>query len=77
MPATDLREAIRSLRRDPLFTALAVGLLAVSIGAVMAVHAIVHAVIVRPLPFADQERFVVVWQRDDRRALPVVESAYG
>lgn len=77
MPATHLREAVRSLRRDPLFTALAVGLLAVSIGAVMAVHATVYAVILRPLPFADQERLVVVWQRDDRRALPVVEVAYG
>ncbi len=72
-----VREAVRSLLHDRRFTAVAVALLAVTIGAVTAVYAIVHAVVLRPFPFADQDRLVVIWQRDDRRALPVIEVAYG
>lgn len=49
---------------------------AVTIGAVTAIYAIVHAVVLRPFPFADQDRLVVIWQRDDRRALPVIEVAH-
>ena len=30
-----------------------------------------------PLPVTDQQRVAVIWQRDDRRALPIIEVAYG
>ena len=70
------REAARSLRRDHRFTTLAIALLAVTLGTLTAIYSIVHAVILRPLPVTDQDRLVVIWQRDDRRALPVVEVAY-
>ncbi len=43
----------------------------------MAIFAIVDAVLLRPLPVTDQDRVVVIWQRDDRRALPIIEVAYG
>jgi putative ABC transport system permease protein len=33
--------------------------------------------VLRPFPFADQDRLAVIWQRDDRRALPVIEVAYA
>jgi predicted permease len=72
-----LRDAARSLLHDRRFTAVAIGLLAVTIGAVTAIYAVVQAVVLHPLPFADQDRTVVVWQRDDRRALPVIEVSYG
>ena len=72
-----VREARRSLAQDARFTASAVILLAITIGAVTAVYAIVQAVVLRPLPFSDQDRLVVIWQRDDRRALPIIEVAYG
>jgi predicted permease len=72
-----LREASRSLVHDGRFAAVAVALLAVTIGAVIAIYAIVHAVVLQPLPFADQQRLVVIWQRDDRRAQPVIEVAHG
>src|SRR5438105_3315360 len=72
-----LREASRSLVHDGRFAAVAVALLAVTIGAVTAIYAIVHAVVLRPFPFADQDRLVVIWQRDDRRAQPVIEVARG
>ncbi len=41
------------------------------------VYAIVQAVVLRPLPIANQDRVVLLWQRDDRRAVPVVEVAYN
>ncbi len=72
-----IREAARSLVRDLRFAGLAVVLLAITIGATTAVYAIVQAVVLRPFPFHDQDRVVVIWQRDDRRAQPVIEVAYG
>ena len=77
MPPEPVRHAVRTLRHDWRTTLLAVGLLAVTIGAVMAIFAIVDAVLLRPLPVANQDRVVVIWQRDDRRALPIIEVAYG
>ncbi len=73
----DLRDSIRSLREDLRGTLLAVSLLAVTIGAITAIYAIVHAVVLRPFTFVDQDRLAMIWQRDDRRALPVIEVAYG
>jgi putative ABC transport system permease protein len=72
-----LHHALRALRHDWRTAAIAIALLAVTIGAVMAIFAIVDAVLLRPFPFADQQRVTVIWQRDDRRALPVIEVAYG
>ena len=71
------RRAWRGLRHDWRTSTVSVALLAVSIGAVMAIFAIVDAVLLQPFPFADQDRVTVIWQRDDRRALPVIEVAYG
>src|SRR5215831_13066906 len=73
----DLRDASRSLRQDVRGTLVAVSLLAVTIGAITAIYAIVHAVVLRPFAFVDQDRLAMIWQRDDRRALPVIEVAYG
>ena len=50
------RWAWRALRHDWRTSAVNVSLLALSIGAVMAVFAIVDAVLLQPFPFADQER---------------------
>ena len=73
----DLRDSLRSIRQDLRGTLLAVSLLAVTIGAITAIYAIVHAVVLRPFTFVDQDRLAMIWQRDDRRALPVIEVAYG
>ena len=72
-----LRDALRSLRHDVRFVVVAVALLALTIGTATAMYAMVHALVLRPFPFADQDRLLVIWQRDDRRALPVVEVAHG
>ena len=72
-----LQDAWRDLTADRRFTATAVLLLSLTIGAATAVYAVVYAVILRPLPFAEPGRVAVIWQRDLRRAQPVSEVAYG
>src|SRR5215467_1908193 len=52
----DTRYAVRSLRRDPLFCAVAVLTLALGIGATTAIFGGVKAVLLEPLPYVDADR---------------------
>ena len=54
----DVRMAVRSLIRKPLFTVLAGVTLAVGIGANTAIFSVVDAVLINPLPFPEPERVV-------------------
>ncbi|HKD12486.1 MAG TPA: ABC transporter permease, partial [Thermoanaerobaculia bacterium] len=56
----DFRYAVRALRARPAFTAAALATLALSIGAASGVFSVVHAVLLRGLPFPDAERLVSV-----------------
>src|SRR5262245_22350752 len=60
----DLRFAIRALRRHPWFSAAAVAMLALGIGANTAIFTVVHAVLLRQLPVAEAERLVAVTVRE-------------
>lgn len=62
----DVRFALRTLRRDASFTVMAIGMLMLGIGATVSVFAIVDAVLLTPLPFAQPERLVMVWERSPR-----------
>jgi putative ABC transport system permease protein len=57
---TDLRQAFRTLRKSPGFTALVIVVLAVGIGANTAIFSIVDGVLLKPLPFANASRLVAV-----------------
>src|SRR5579863_4476917 len=57
----DLRYALRTLGRAPGFTAIAILTLALGIGANTAIFSLVHAVILKPLPFRDASRLIAVW----------------
>src|SRR5947209_7013313 len=59
----DVRYGLRSLRRSPGFTAVAVAALAVGIGANTAVFTIVNAVLIRSPPYADPGRLVTMFEK--------------
>jgi putative ABC transport system permease protein len=58
----DIRYAMRSLRRSLGFTVAAVVTLALGIGATTAIYSVVDTILLRPLPYADSDRLVRVFE---------------
>jgi putative ABC transport system permease protein len=66
----DARHAVRSLRRTPAFTSVALAVLTLSIGATTAIFSVVDAVILRGLPFPESDRLVAVGEFSAKDSSP-------
>lgn len=63
----DVRFALRTLAKAPLFTTLCVLCLSIGIGVNASIYSVVYTVFQRPLPYADPDRLVVVEERHLKR----------
>ena len=70
----DLRYAVRGLRKSPGFTLVSVLTLAIGIGGTTAVFSVINGILLRPLPYPDQDRLVAVSNvnlKEPKYSLPV------
>jgi hypothetical protein len=66
----DLSHSVRALLKHPGFTAVAVLSLAIGIGANSAIFSVTNALLLRPLPYKDADRLVILWSRSPGLNVP-------
>ena len=65
----DLRYGLRTLRKSPGFTIAAILALGIGIGSVTAIFSILDGIVLRPLPFKDPSRLVMLWETNTAKSL--------
>ena len=73
----DIRYAFRRLAHERAFTTAAVLTLTLGVGANVAVFAVVEAVLLRPLPYAEADQLVILNHRDERTGITKEFIAIG
>ncbi|MGH9372523.1 MAG: ADOP family duplicated permease, partial [Vicinamibacterales bacterium] len=68
--------ALRFFRRDASVAIPAAGILALGLGANIAIFAVAYAVLLRPLPVEDEQSLVIMWERAEQQATSVWEVSY-
>ena len=72
----DLRYALRSLRRSPGFTIVALLTLTLGIGATTAIFSVIEAVLLNPLPYKDANRLAILWKRVPKKDIQTDWTSY-
>ena len=57
----DVSYGLRQVRRNPAFSGVAIATLALGIGGITAMFSVFDAVLIRPLPYAEPDRLVMIW----------------
>ena len=65
-----LKQALRSLRANWLYTLIVVMMLALGISGTTVIFSAVNSVLLRPLPYANADRVVYVWSTNLARGIP-------
>ena len=73
----DARYALRLTRRFPAFTAIVLLTLGIAVGANTAIFSVVNATLLRPLPYPDGDRLVLLYSQNPDRSLPRFSVSYA